>query len=85
MLGGDVLVIIHTCDLRCVVLIMLKADILEIWSLVLPLCQFDEYHEHFSYRWFSFRKLFNYCYSLLLPNSRSTLFSNFQLAFLMSY
>lgn len=46
MLGGDVLVIVHTCDLRCVMLVMLKAKVLVIWSLVLPLCQFDEYCEH---------------------------------------
>jgi len=56
VLGGDVLVIVHTCDLCCVMLVMLKAKVLGIWSLVLPLCQLDEYRKHLSYRWFSFRK-----------------------------
>jgi hypothetical protein len=50
MLGGYVLVIVHACDLHCVVLVMLKAEVLEIWSLVLPPCQFDEYRERLSYR-----------------------------------
>ena len=56
MLGGAVLVIVHTCDLCCVMLVMLKAKDLGIWSLVLPPCQFDEYCKHLSYRRFLFRK-----------------------------
>ena len=50
MLGGGDLVVVHTCDLCCVMLVMLKAKVSEIWLLVLPLCPFDEYHQHLSYR-----------------------------------
>ena len=74
MLGGDVLVIVHTYDLCYATLVMLKAEVLEIWSgastvsclmIITNICHTNEFHlENWS----------NCCYTLLLLNSGSTLF-----------